>query len=168
VRSSAVQIARHFQAEVTGVCSTTNLEFVKSLGADNVIDYTKVDFTKTGLTYDVIFDAVSKSSFSRCRGSLTKNGVYLSTVLRLPILLQMLWTSIIGSKKVKFSATGLRPIPERLGFLKHLVELIELGKVKSVIDRRYPLYQVAEAHSYVEKGHKKGNVVIIMEDNNQT
>jgi NADPH:quinone reductase-like Zn-dependent oxidoreductase len=166
--TAAVQIAKHFGAEVTGVCSTANLELVKSLGADKVIDYTQEDFTKTGQTYDIIFDAVSKSSFSRCKGSLTQEGLYLSTVVELPILLQMLWTSKIGSKKAIFSATGLRPVPERLIFLKELKELIETGKIKSVIDRRYSLEQIAEAHRYVEKGHKKGNVVITVEHNNKT
>jgi NADPH:quinone reductase-like Zn-dependent oxidoreductase len=160
VVTSAVQLARCFGAEVTGVCSTANLDMVKSLGADKVIDYTKEDFTKSGQAYDIIFDAVSKSSFSRCKGSLTQKGVYLSTVPGLPILLQMLWTSKIGSKKAKFSATGLRPVPERLIFLKELIELIEAGKLKSIIDRRYPFEEIAEAHRYVEKGHKKGNVVI--------
>jgi len=162
VGTAAVQLARYFGAEVTGVCSTTNLELVKSLGADKVIDYTKEDFTKTGQTYDIIFDTVGKSSFSRCKGSLKKKGVYLSAVPTLAILFQMLWTSKIGSKKAKFSATGLRPVPERLIFLKELIELIEAGKIKSVIDRRYPLEQMAEAHRYVEKGHKKGNVVITL------
>jgi len=166
--TAAVQIARYFGAEVTGVCSTANLELVKSLGADKVIDYTKENFTKTGQTYDIIFDAVSRSSFSCCKGSLTQKGVYLSTVLRLPILLQMLWTSKIGSKKAKFSATGLRPVSERLIFLKELIGLIEAGKVKPVIDRRYPLEQIAEAHRYVEKGHKKGNVVITLDHNSKT
>jgi NADPH:quinone reductase-like Zn-dependent oxidoreductase len=168
VGTAAVQIAKYFGAEVTGVCSTTNLELVKSLGADKVIDYTKEDFTQSGQTYDIIFDAVSKSSFSRCRGSLTQKGVYLSTVVELPILLQMLWTSKIGSKKAIFSATGLRPVPERLNFLKELKELIEAGKIKSVIDRRYALEEVAEAHRYVEKEHKKGNVVITVEYDNKT
>jgi NADPH:quinone reductase-like Zn-dependent oxidoreductase len=163
VGTAAVQIARHFGTEVTGVCSTANLELVKSLGADKVIDYSKEDFTKTGESYDIIFDAASKSSFSRCKGSLTQKGVYLSTVLRIPILLQMLWTSKIGSKKAMFSATGLRPVPERLIFLKELIKLIEAGKIKSVIDRRYLLEQIAEAHRYVETGHKKGNVVITLE-----
>jgi NADPH:quinone reductase-like Zn-dependent oxidoreductase len=141
---------------------------VKSLGADKVIDYTKEDFTQTGQTYDVIFDAVSKSSFSRCKGLLTQKGVYLSTVLGLPILLQMLWTSKIGSKKAKFSATGLRPVSERLIFLKELKELVETGQLRPVIDRRYPLEQIVEAQRYVETGHKKGNVVIVMEHNNKT
>jgi NADPH:quinone reductase-like Zn-dependent oxidoreductase len=169
-----VQLAKYFGAEVIGVCSTASLEFVKSLGADEVIDCTKEDFTKTGHTYDVIFDArsavdaVSKSSFSRCKGSLTQNGVYLSFVLELPILLHMLWTSKIGSKKAKFSATVLRSVPERLAFFKDLKELIEAGKLKSVIDRRYPMEQIAEAHRYVENGHQQGNVVIAVEHNGKT
>jgi NADPH:quinone reductase-like Zn-dependent oxidoreductase len=166
--TAAVQIARYFGAEVTGVCSTTDLELVNSLGADHVIDYTQEDFTKTGQTWDVIFDVENKSSFSRCKGSLTQKGVYLKTFPGLTILLQMLWTSKIGSKKAKFSATGLRPVPERLSFLNELIELIEAGKLKSVIDRRYPLEQTAEAHRYVEKGHKKGNVVVTVGHNNKT
>jgi NADPH:quinone reductase-like Zn-dependent oxidoreductase len=166
--TAAVQIARYFGAEVTGVCCPTNLELVKSLGADHVIDYTQEDFTKTGQTWDVIFDVENKSSFSRCKGSLTQKGVYLKTFPGLTILLQMLWTSKIGSKKAKFSATGLRPVPERLSFLNELIELIEAGKLKSVIDRCYPLEQTAEAHRYVEKGHKMGNVVVTVGHNNKT
>ncbi len=166
VGTSAVQLARYYEAEVTGVCSTANLELVKSLGADKVIDYTKEDFTKTGQTYDIIFDAVAKSSFSRCKSSLKRRGIYLSTVVTLAIILKMLWTSKFGSKKAIISATGLRPVPKRLTFLKELKELIETGKIKSVIDRSYPLEQIAEAHRYVEKGHKKGNVVITVEHNN--
>ena len=169
--TAAVQLARYFGAEITGVCSTTNLEMVKSLGADKVIDYTTTDFTKTGQTssyafqasadkYDIIFDTVGKSSFSRCKGSLKQKGVYLSPVLGLPLLLQMLWTSMIGKKKAKFSATGLRPASELRILLKELKKLIEAGQLKSVIDRRYPLEQIVEAHRYVDKGHKKGNIVI--------
>jgi len=159
----AVQLAKYYGAEVTGVCSTTNLEMVKSLGADQVIDYTKEDFTKTGQTYDVIFDAVGKSSFSRCKSSLKKNGIYLVTIPKLAALLQMLWTSIIGSKKVKIEGAPAKV--ENLLFLK---ELIEAGKLKTVIDRRYPLEQTAEAFRYVEQGHKKGNVVITVEHNQKT
>ena len=159
----AVQLAKYFGAEVTGVCSTTNLELVKSLGADRVIDYTKEDFTKTGQTYDIIFDTVAKSSFSRCKSSLKQRGVYLSTLLTLAILLPK-----IGSKKAIFHATGLRKSSEKTKDLFFLKELIEAGKIKSVIDRRYPLGQIAEAHGYVEKGHKKGNVVITVEHNNKT
>jgi len=163
VGTFAVQLARYFGAEVTGVCSTTNLELVKSLGADKVIDYTKEDFTKSGQTYDIIFDAVGKSSFSRCKSSLKKKGFYLSTVPGLAIILQMLWTSMIGSKKAMFAATSFNYSTEDLIFLK---ELIEAGKIKPVIDRRYSLEQIVEAHRYVEKGHKKGNVVITVEGNN--
>ncbi len=163
VGSYAVQLAKYFGAEVTGVCSTANVALVESLGADKVIDYTKEDFTKTGQTYDVIFDAVGKSSFSRCKGSLTQKGVYLLTIPTLTIILQMLWTSKCRSKKAIFAATGLEQTRENLNFLKGLAEE---GKIKSVIDRRYPLEQIAEAHRYVEKGHKKGNVVVTLKHNN--
>jgi len=161
--SAAVQIAKYFGAEVTGVCSTTNLEMVKALGADKVIDYTKEDFTKTDQTYDIIFDTVGKSSFSRCKGSLKENGVYLSPVLGLPLLFQMIWTSKVGNKKAKFSATGLRPVSELRVLLNELKKSIEAGKIKSVMDRSYPLEQTAEAHRYVDKGHKRGNVVITVD-----
>ena len=166
VGTSAVQIAKYFGADVTGVCSTTNLEMAQTLGADTVIDYTKEDFTKIGQTYDIIFDAVSKSSFSRCKSALAPGGVYLNTVPTLTGMLQILWTSIFGGKKARFSATGLRPISVRLRLLKDLGELIEAGKIKTVIDRCYPLEQTADAHRYVEMGHKKGNVVITMEHSN--
>jgi NADPH:quinone reductase-like Zn-dependent oxidoreductase len=160
--TSAVQLANYFGAEVTGVCSTSNLELVKSLGADQVIDYTKEDFSKSGQTYDFIFDAVSKTSFSRCKGSLTHRGIYLVSVPTLAITLQMLWTSMIGSKKVILGVP--KSSTEDLIFLK---ELIEAGKIKPVIDRRYPLEQIVEAHTYVDKGHKKGNVVITVAHNNK-
>jgi NADPH:quinone reductase-like Zn-dependent oxidoreductase len=160
VGAAAVQLARYFGAEVTGVCSTTNVAMVKSLGAEAVIDYTKEDFTTNGQTYDIIFDAVGKSSFSRCKGSLTHRGVYLATVPTLAILLQTVWTAKIGSKKAIFTATGLK---QRKANLIFLGELVEAGKLQAVIDRRYPLEHIAEAHRYVEKEHKKGNVVIAVE-----
>jgi NADPH:quinone reductase-like Zn-dependent oxidoreductase len=163
----SVQVAKYYGAEVTGVCSTANLELVKSLGADKVIDYTKEDFTKTGQTYDIIFDAVGKSSFSRCKGSLKQRGIYLTTVAGLVDLLQVLWTSMVGSKKAKFATAGLRSPGEITKDLILGKELIEAGKIKSVIDRRYPLEHVVEAHRYVEKGHKKGNVVLTVEHNNK-
>ncbi len=141
---------------------------MKSLGADKVIVYTKEDFTKNGQTYDIIFDAVGKSSFSRCKSSLKQNGIYLTTFATLAILLQGLWTSKIGSKKAMTAATGLRPASERTKDLILLKELMEAGKIKPVIDRRYPLEQTAEAHRYVDKGHKKGNVVITLEPDNKT
>jgi NADPH:quinone reductase-like Zn-dependent oxidoreductase len=167
VGTSAVQLARYYGAEVTGVCSTTNVEMVRSLGADKVIDYTKEDFTQTGQTYDIIFDAVGKSSFSRCRGSLKHRGVYLSTVPTLAIYPQMLWTSKIGSKRAIIAAAGLRSSSEKTKGLVYLKELLEAGEIKPVIDRRYSLEQTAEAHRYVDKGHKKGNVVIAVEHNSK-
>lgn len=157
VGAYAVQLAKYFGAAVTGVCSSTNAALVTSLGADQVIDYTQEDFTKSGRTYDVIFDAIGKRSFSQCKSSLSANGVYLSTVPSLSIMLQMLWTSKIGSKKAKFTASGLQQKKENLAFL---AGLFEAGHMKAVIDKRYPLEQMAEAHRYVETGRKKGNVVI--------
>ena len=157
VGTFAVQLAKYFGVEVTGVCSTTNLELVQSLGADKVIDYTKEDFTKSGQTYDIIFDAVAKNSFPRCKGSLNQKGVYLCTVGSPQIFLQMLWTSKIGSKKAIFMMA-----PYRAEDLISLKELIEAGKVKTVIDRCYPLEQIVEAYRYAEKGHAKGKVVITL------
>jgi NADPH:quinone reductase-like Zn-dependent oxidoreductase len=165
VGSSAVQLARYYGAVVTGVCSTTNLEWIKSLGADQVIDYTQEDFTENGKTYDIIFDTVGKRSFSECKDSLTKKGIYLATVPSPAIMLQALWTLTSGGKKVKFAAAGLRSAAEKIKDLDFLVKLIESGKFKPVIDRCYPLEQMAEAHRYVEKGHKKGNVVITVDHN---
>lgn len=164
IGSAAVQLAKsHFGAEVTGVCSTPRLELVKSLGADKVIDYTKEDFTKSGETYDLIFDILGKSSFSRCKSSLKKNGRYLLASFKTRQLFQMLGTKIKGSKKVICAMAFEKT--EDLVFIK---ELIEAGKIKSVIDRRYPLEQITEAHRYVEKGQAKGKVVITVEHNNKT
>jgi 2-desacetyl-2-hydroxyethyl bacteriochlorophyllide A dehydrogenase len=152
VGTYAVQIAKYFGAEVTGVCSTSNIDLVRSLGADKLIDYTKEDFTKNGQSYDAIFDAVIKTSYTYCKNSLKRNGKYLTVDWP---LLQALRASIRGGKKVIF---GIAPTNnEELISLK---ELIEAGKVKAIIDRRYPMEQIVEAHSYVDKGHKKGNVVI--------
>jgi 2-desacetyl-2-hydroxyethyl bacteriochlorophyllide A dehydrogenase len=154
--TAAIQLAKNFGAEVTGVCSTTNVDLVKSLGADKVIDYTKENFTKNGQTYDIIFDTTGKSPFSGCVKSLKQKGIYLRAVhMTVPSIVRGLWTSMTSSKKVIGGvATELK---ENLVFLK---ELIEEGKLKPVIDKRYPLEQIAEAHRYVDKGHKKGNVAI--------
>jgi NADPH:quinone reductase-like Zn-dependent oxidoreductase len=160
IGSAAVQLARYYGAEVTGVCGTPRLEFVKSLGADKVIDYTKEDFTQSGETYDLILDILGKSSFSRCKKSLKQNGRYLLASFKMKQLFQMLWTKIIGGKKVICAVS-----PEKTEDLILIKELIEAGKIKSFIDRRYPLEQTAEAHRYVEEGHKKGKVVITVEHN---
>jgi NADPH:quinone reductase-like Zn-dependent oxidoreductase len=158
VGTFAVQIAKYFGAEVTGVCSTTNIDLVKSLGADKVIDYTKEDFTQKGEKYDVIFDAVGKASFSGCMRSLKKEGTYLQVVAAPATSIRMQLTSMTSSKTL-IGGTAV-PKSENLIFLK---ELVEEGKIKPVIDRRYPLEQIVEAHRYVDKGHKKGNVVITVE-----
>ena len=151
----AVQLAKSFGAEVTGVDSTEKLDMLRSIGADHVIDYTQEDFTKSGETYDVIFDVVGKSSFSRSVRSLKQNGRYLLANAGLSQMVRGRWTSMRSSKKVILGAASEKT--EDLIFLK---ELIEAGKIKSVIDRCYLLEQTAEAHIYVEEGHKKGNIVI--------
>jgi NADPH:quinone reductase-like Zn-dependent oxidoreductase len=159
----AVQLARYFGAEVTAVDSTGKLDMLRSIGADQVIDYTQEDFTKNGETYDVIFDVVGKISFSRSKTSIKQNGTYLLANPGPSQLVQGLWTRMTSSEKVVMQpASGTT---EDLIFLK---ELIEAGKIKSAIDRRYPLEQTAEAHRYVETGQKKGNVVITVEHNNKT
>jgi NADPH:quinone reductase-like Zn-dependent oxidoreductase len=154
----AVQLAKYFGAEVTGVCSTPKLELVKSLGADKVIDYTKEDFTKNAQTYDIIFDTVGKTSISRSIRSLKENGFYLFATFGMPMLVQVFWLFRKSSKKAIIGVLEERP--EDLIFLKGLVEA---GKIIAVIDSSYPLEQTAEAHKYVETGHKKGNVIITVE-----
>ncbi len=156
----AVQIAKYFGAEATGVCSTSNMKMIRELGADFVIDYTSEDFTKNGKQYDVIFDTVGKIIFSSCRNSLTEKGIYLSSVISFPLLWQMMKTSLIGKRKVKSSSTGMLPAKVRLNYLLELKELLKAEKIKTVIDNSYPLSQMGDAHKYVEKGHKKGNIII--------
>lgn len=160
--SAAIQLAKYFGAEVTGVCSSRNTGLVKSLGADHVIDYQKQDFTKSGLHYDVIYDTVGKSSFGQSKRALSKSGVYISPVLKFPLLMQMLRTAVAGSKKAKFGASGLKSDDELRTLLAELTEIFKAGKLKTVIDRQYPLEKVAQAHQYIASGHKKGNVVIIV------
>jgi NADPH:quinone reductase-like Zn-dependent oxidoreductase len=158
IGTAGVQLAKYFEADVTAVCNTKNVELVRSLGADSVIDYTQEDFTKNGETYDVIFDAVGKHSFSRCRGSLKRGGAYVATDGFRNVFLA-LWTSRIGDKKALF------PIPphytkKTVLFIK---ELIEAGKFRAVIDRCYPLEDVVEATKYVETQQKTGNVVLTID-----
>jgi NADPH:quinone reductase-like Zn-dependent oxidoreductase len=158
----AVQLAKHFGAEVTGVDGTEKLDMLRSIGADHVIDYTQEDFTKSGEIYDFILDVVIKSSYSRSLRSLKKTGRYLIADPGRQMV-RARWTRMTSRKKVIFGAAS--STTEDLNFLK---ELIEVGKVKSVIDRRYPLEQVPEAHQYVESGHKKGHVVITVGHNSKT
>jgi 2-desacetyl-2-hydroxyethyl bacteriochlorophyllide A dehydrogenase len=163
IGTAAVQLAKCFGAEVTGVCSATNLELVRSLGADKVIDYTEEDFTKSGETFDIIFDTVGKSPFAGSVRSLKKKGYYLRAVhMTVSPVVRGLWISMTSSKKVIGGVAK-----DRIEDLLFFKELIEAEKLKSVIDRSYPLEQMAEAHRYVDKGHKKGNVVIIVEHTNK-
>jgi len=163
IGTAGVQLARYFGADVTAVCTAKNFELVRSLGADEVIDYTQEDFTKSGQTYDVIFDSVGKQSFTRCRGSLKRGGVYVATD-HLHNIVLALWTARIGDKRVLF------PIPPRFTkkdvlFLK---EIIEAGRYRAVIDRHYPLEQVVEATRYVETKQKTGNVVLTVSSDSAT
>jgi NADPH:quinone reductase-like Zn-dependent oxidoreductase len=162
VGAAAVQVAKYYGAEVTGVCSSPNVQMVQAIGAHKVIDYTKEDFTKSGQSYDIIFDAVGKIRFSDCKNSLRKNGVFLEAGIGMGILPQVMWTSVFGRKKAKIAATGLRKAEERVQDLLLLKKLMDEGIIKPVIDRSYPLEKIAEAHAYVERGHKKGNVVITL------
>ena len=158
--TAAIQLAKHFGAEVTAVCSGRNAGMVRELGADHVIDYTQEDFTKNGQSYDVIYDTVGKRSYRESKGALTRNGIYMSPVLSMPLLLQMLWTSKIGSKRAKFSATGLLPAPVLRGMLGDIKALYEAKVVTTIIDRSYPFEEIVEAHRHVDTGHKRGNVVL--------
>ena len=160
--SAAIQIAKYYGATVTAVCSGRNSLWVKELGADFIIDYTKEDFTQAKQQYDIIYDTVGKHSFSSCKYSLTAHGVYLSPVFGIGNLLQMLWTSKFSDKKAKFSATGMRPANELRVMLNELKGLFEDNKLQTIIDRQFFLEETADAHAYVDKGHKKGNVVIVV------
>jgi NADPH:quinone reductase-like Zn-dependent oxidoreductase len=154
VGTFAVQLAKYFGADVTAVCGTRNVALAQSLGADKVIDYTQADFTKTSETYDIILDAVGKTTFAHCQGALKPNGYYLNTVL-VAAAMQARWYAMTTDKHI-FGGTAV-PRAEALVFLK---QLSEAGRLKPVIDRCYPLEQMVEAHRYVEAGHKQGNVVI--------
>jgi NADPH:quinone reductase-like Zn-dependent oxidoreductase len=155
IGSAGVQLAKHFGAKVTGVCSGANVELVKTLGAATVIDYTRDDFTKNGKTYDLIFDVVGATTFDRCKHSLKPNGVFLQNIMELTDVVRALRTSITGGKRIKGGvAIGNR---ENMTLI---AELAAAGTLRPVIDRSYPLERIAEAFKHVERGHKKGNVVI--------
>jgi NADPH:quinone reductase-like Zn-dependent oxidoreductase len=157
VGTAAVQLAKHFGADVTGVCSTANVELVRSLGAHRVIDYSKEDFTQNGETYDLIVDSVGTAPFSRCKASLKERGRLLMVLAGLPDMLQIPWVSMSSTKKI---IAG--PVAVRAEDLRFLAGLAEAGEFKPVIDRRYPFEQIAEAHRYVDTGRKKGNVIITL------
>ena len=159
IGAAAVQLAKHVGAEVTGVCGTPRLEYVKALGADHVIDYTQTDFTQNGKTYDLIFDILGKVSFESCKNSLNENGTLLFASFKMKQLFQM-WQTKNRSKKVICTLSGEKPED-----LLHIKTLVEAGAIKTFIDRRFPLEQTAEAHRYIEAGQKKGNVVITLTGN---
>jgi NADPH:quinone reductase-like Zn-dependent oxidoreductase len=164
VGTYAVQLARHYGAEVAGVCSGANIELVKSLGADKVIDYTRDDFRISGATYDVICDTVAgQASFSACKNALTPNGLYCAIAGGPQTFVQMLWTSIRGGKKVLAGT----PVENKEDLIA-IKELVEAGRLKPVIDRSFPLERIVEAHRHVDTGRKKGNVVITVEHKNKT
>lgn len=162
VGTYAVQIAKYFGAEVTGVCSTANVEMVRSLGADTVIDYTKEDWTQNGKHYDIVFDTVGKLSFAQCSKSLKNNGIYISTVMSFALILQMLFAPFLGKKRAKSSSTGMLSAKQRLSYLREIAAIMNIGKVRTVIDKQFPLAAMQEAHEYVETGRKKGNLIITM------
>ncbi|MFZ6028906.1 MAG: NAD(P)-dependent alcohol dehydrogenase [Chloroflexota bacterium] len=159
IGAMAVQLAKHYGAEVTGVCGTPRLEFVRALGADKVIDYKKQDFTQNGETYDVIFDILGRSSFIRCKNSLKPNGIYLLASFKGRAILDMLWTSLFSRKKVICAMADEKA--ENLALIK---ELAEAGKIQAIVDKRFPLERTAEAHQYIEKGNRQGQVVLLVQD----
>jgi len=158
--TAAVQLAHNFGANVTGVCSTENIELVRSLGADKIIDYKKEEFSTNSKRYDIIYDTIGVSSFLNSKNSLTKNGVYMSPVLDFGLLFQMLYTSNFGTKKAKFAATGMLPHKVIRQYLQEIASLMELGKIRSIISKRFSLKQIPDAHRHIEKGHKRGNIVV--------
>ncbi len=158
--TAAVQLARSFGAQVTGVCSTRNVELVASLGAQNVIDYTKTDFLQMAETYDVIFDTISNTSYGKCKHLLREGGLYMSPVLNFPLLVDMLYTRFFSSKKAKFDAAGLLKPQQLRGYLENISQLIIDGKLRVIIDKQYTLPEAVAAHRYVDTGRKRGNVVL--------
>lgn len=159
--TAAVQLAKKMGGKVTAVCSAGNKALVQSLGANEVIDYQSTDFTKLNRQFDFIYDTIGRSSFVACKSVLSDKGVYLSPVLNMSLLFQMLWTSFIGGKQAKFDATGMRPVLELRQMLKDLKMMIEQEHLKIIMDRTYPLEQAVAAHKYIDSGRKRGNIVFI-------
>lgn len=159
--TAAVQIAKNMNAHVSAVCSGKNAGLVRSLGADKIIDYKKQDFTLTPNRYDVIYDTVGKSSFRKCRKVLTEKGLYMSPVLQLSLLVQMITTSIFSRKKAKFQAVGMYPDKKLRSYLVEVFKIYQAGKLRTAIDRQFPLEKLADAHRYINTNRKKGNVVIV-------
>ena len=161
--TAAVQLAKKMGAEVTGVCSARNTGLVKSLGADHVLDYNEQDFSRSDKKYDIVYDTVGKSSFRQSRRVLSTDGIYLSPVLSFGLLLRMMLTSGTGRKKAVFAASGMKKDAELQSLLSELVGVHQESGFQIVIDRQFPLEKVSQAHTYVDKGHKKGNVIIIVQ-----
>jgi NADPH:quinone reductase-like Zn-dependent oxidoreductase len=159
--TAAVQLAKYYGAKVTGVCGPNNVEMVKELGADEVIDYTITDFTKGDNSYDIIFDTVGKLSFSKCKSSLTSKGSYICPILGFSLLFQMILTSIKGMKKAKFSATGMLSPVMLKRLLSEICSIIQEGKLNVIIDKKFTFGQAVAAHRYIDTGHKRGNVVLV-------
>ena len=160
--TAAVQLAKHYGAIVTGVCSYSNIDFVKSLGADHVIDYNAEDFTQQIDQYDIIYDTIGKSSFSACKKALTEKGVYMSPVGGMPLLFSMIMNSNKNKKRASFAAVGTKSNEELSILLKELSILYKQGILTTTIDRTYEMDQISEAHTYIDTGRKKGNVVMVM------
>ncbi|HEV2371697.1 MAG TPA: NAD(P)-dependent alcohol dehydrogenase [Streptosporangiaceae bacterium] len=160
VGAAAVQLARHFGATVTAVCSGAHAELAAKLGAQRVLDYTAADFATAGQTYDVVFDVAGTSSFARCRAVLNRPGCYLTTAPSLAVLVQMPWTARFGARRAVVAFTGLRPAGEKRKDLALIKELAEESRLLPVIEACYPLEQIADAHRRVDAGHKAGNVLV--------
>lgn len=158
--ASAIQLAKYMGAHVTGVCSSRNVGLVRSLGADEVIDYTKEDFLSSDQEFDLIFDTIGKSSYSKAKSVLAPKGVYMSPVLGFSLLVTMLFTAAFSTRKAVFAATGLSKVEQLRMLYADLLAIIREGKHQTIIDRQFPLEKLVEAHTYIDAGHKKGNVVI--------
>lgn len=163
IGTAAIQLAKQFGAEVTGVCSGKNKALVRDLGADNVLDYTKNEFQDSIEKFDVIFDTVGKLSYSKTKRNLKENGIFLTPVLSFSAILTMLFVTPFTKKKLKFAATGMRKQEQRMRDLVQIRDMLATSKLTTVIDRVYPLNQIQEAHRYVDTGRKRGNVVVAME-----